>query len=187
MKVRMRIASGLCLALMVCIMSGCPGKTKPPETGSASGGPGQKSGSDNVPLGGVVTLNGKPAQGIRVYLTTKENAAKSTDAHAPFVAVGLGASTDAEGKWKYGTTTQADGVAPGEYVVYFHWLPRKLMQEIIVDEDQTIPESLQKEFKMKPGQAAFYEKYRGGGPGNMKITVEKGKPQTELKWDLATE
>lgn len=186
MKVPMRVVTSVLLALMICVTSGCPGKAKPPESLSGGGGPGQQPLKDNVPLGGTITVDGAPVQGIHVWLSTKDNVKKATDMHVPYIATGLGGVTGPDGKWKYGTISGGDGAPPGEYVVYFHWLSRKVQQEIVMDVEESVPADVLNEYKAKPQQGPFYKKYRGGGSGNMNITLEKGKPQTDLKWDLTT-
>lgn len=73
--------------------------------------------------------------------------------------------TDKDGKFRFTTYILDDGLTAGSYSLTF-----RLMPEIPKNEDV--------------GPDLFKGKYKNPKKSEFKLTVEAGKPQTELKYDL---
>ncbi|MFO1020483.1 MAG: hypothetical protein U0903_07275 [Planctomycetales bacterium] len=191
MIVRRQAFHSFCLVLALALISGCGDGKKGPRT-EESGGPGAKPPSNLVKVGGTVTIDGQPVPGVHVLLVPMAEVQKAQSESRRFTHVGQYGTTDKDGKWFYTTFSQGDGVEPGEYAVIFRWLPRLKERDdredlnLALDVQETLPEVVTKAKGYDPKMGAIYTKYRGGGPGMIKINVEKGKPQTDLKFDLTS-
>lgn len=193
MITRTHSLAGTILLLGLVFVSGCGSKKI--ERSETSSGPGAKAPSGLVKIGGTVTIDGQPKPGVMVLLCPPTEEQQAPMQNRPFMKVGAGAFTDKDGKWQYTTFSANDGIAPGQYLVVFHWLPifdpenRDDRQELesVLDWQEDLTEAATKAPNFDPKMAPFYKKYRGNGAGMMKINVEQGKPQTDLKWDLTSE
>jgi len=107
-----------------------------------------------TPVSGVLTVNGKPTSDVYLYAHTD-----GTDA-----PVSQG-KTDAEGKFCFSTNLPCDGLPAGSYSLTFRHMP-----DIPKNKDL--------------GPDLFKGKYKSPKKSDQKVTVEAGKPQTELKIDL---
>jgi hypothetical protein len=93
---------GFSVALLVCAwLWGC---TKPNR-----GGPRLPT----FPVTGTVTVNGEPAQFVTVACHPEKGAE---------IKSSVTCSTDAEGKFSFGTYEAGDGLPAGNYVLTFTWL-----------------------------------------------------------------
>lgn len=155
----------LCLAIMLGSVPGCFGLgNRFPKDPSIT------------PVGGIVTLDGVPADKMRVTACKVEYWDEIVSGK---LRRGFSATTDAKGAFVFTTTYAKDGLAPGDYKIYISWLePGALM---MLDEGGELEPSL-----VSPNYMDFYEKYKPGGPGNVDLKVEARKPQTNLKFDLTS-
>ncbi|MFO1023064.1 MAG: hypothetical protein U0903_20585 [Planctomycetales bacterium] len=179
--------------MVLLALSGCGEKKI--ERNEASGGPGAKPPPGLVKIGGTVTIDGTPIPMVQVLICPPDEAQKAPAENRSFKHVGHEVFTDKDGKWRCSTFSYGDGLNPGEYLVVFRWLPqidpenRDDREDLAraLDVQETLPEIATKAPNYDPKMGAFYTKYRGNGPGMMKLVVEAGKPQTDLKWDLTTQ
>ncbi len=90
----------LAVVLVVCLVcSACGDKMKKKVT---------------YPVGGTVTVDGKPASGLQISC----HDVKGIDSEDPTVS---GGSTDAAGHFELNTYDKGDGVPEGEYTLTFKW------------------------------------------------------------------
>lgn len=90
----------LWVVLLVCLLVGCGGRD-----------PNRK---ETVPVTGLVTVNGSPAQGVMVMF----HPIAGMDKAQPTVTKSI---TDDQGKFSAATYELNDGVPPGEYKLTFTW------------------------------------------------------------------
>jgi hypothetical protein len=113
--------------------------------------------SDTVPVTGVLTFNGQPAEGAEVMFNPKTGR----------MASGV---TDASGKFSLSTAKPNDGAMPGEYTVtLFEYYPP--------DKPPKMP---------PPGQplpSRFPPKFADPATSPLAATVERGK-QNEFRFDV---
>jgi len=140
-------------ALATLLLAGCSDKTK---TDVSDERLKQMAGGDMkevVAVQGTVFLDGEPTEGINLFL--HEATGKQVSE----------ARTDADGKYCWSTYDNCDGVAPGEYVVTFAYVP--------------------KQKKNDTGDDEFGGKFRNFRGSKFKVTVESGKPQTAVNYEIA--
>lgn len=109
---------------------------------------------ETVPVGGVVSIDGKPSSDVYIY-------AHANGEGEPVAQ----SSTDKEGKFSFSTYLAGDGLPVGTYSLTFKHMP-----DIPKNKD-TGPDTLK-------------GKYRNAKKSEQKVTVAAGTPQTDLKIDL---
>ncbi len=105
---------------------------------------------ETVPVTGVITVNGKPAEGVHVVF----HPVGGMDQAQPTETKAI---TDKDGKFAASTYVLGDGVPPGEYTLTFSW-PQLNMISMAFEGD-----------KLKG-------KYDKPAKSQHKVTVESGKP-----------
>ena len=169
--------SGLwCLALLLLATAGC-GKSVP----VGDSGPNARPPAGLVPYKGTITVDGTPKAGVRVVLMDPEMMKKVVAANG--YANGPSSMTDDNGAFAITTTKSGDGAVPGTYKVFFEWFPNGVGSYF---DDPSVPIPPAIAAKLPAGVMAFYRKYKAGGPGNEVISIEAGKPQTDVKFELKT-
>ena len=171
-----RIAATLCCGALILAASGCGSKVP-----VGSSGPNAKSPDGLVAVKGVVTIDGNPTEGVRLTIMEPEELKKTVAAQG--YPHGPSATTNAKGEFAISTVKPGDGALPGKYLVYFEWFPGGVGSYF---DDPSVPVKPEIAAKFPPGVMPFYNKYKAGGPGNIELTIEAGKPQTDLKFDLTT-
>jgi hypothetical protein len=127
--------------VMACLLAGCSRNIKPPST---------------VPVSGVVTMQGKPAVGIRVKFHPQFNMGR-----IKYIPVG---ETGPEGQFTLSTGAPANGAPPGEYLVTF--------------EKPEIESSKQHNF-IETEIDAFQGKYSDPAQSQWKVKIARGENSLE--------
>ena len=109
---------------------------------------------ETAPVSGVLTVDGKPMSDVYIYVHANGEGNPVTNA-----------KTDGEGKFSFSTYLPGDGLPVGSYSLTF-----KLMPDIPKNKDV--------------GPDLFKGKYKSSQKSEQKLTVQAGKPQTEVKIDL---
>ena len=101
----------LALALVGPLLTGCnkAGDVSEERLAKMAGG----KLKDVVPVGGKILVDGTPKEGVNVYLY-KPNGKKP---HSE-------CRTDADGEFCFTTSTDCDGLEPGEYRLTFKFIPK---------------------------------------------------------------
>jgi len=154
MMVTLRRCAWLCV-LAPLLLVGCGGEGKDDLSKERLEAMSGSQLKDTSPVSGVVTVDGAPTGDVFVYL--------HANGEGPSVAT---AKTDKEGKFAFATYLPGDGAPVGDYTVTF-----KLMPDIPRNKDVG-PDLLKKGVYNNPKKS------------ESKLTVAKGTPQTDLKFDL---
>jgi 5-hydroxyisourate hydrolase-like protein (transthyretin family) len=117
---------------------------------------------DVVPLGGTITIDGEPQQGVIVTLYNEDGTK---------VVPIRPALTDEDGRYEFATYVAADGVEPGSYRLTFLW--RDIVKQKKQSDRFVGPDKLRNLFS-DPIKSEF------------KVTVEEGDPISDLDFDLKT-
>ena len=107
-----------------------------------------------VPVKGIVTVDGSPAEGVNLYLYRE----------GEFGSVLRECRTDLEGKYCWSTNLNCDGLEPGNYLVAFTYIPKPKRNDSGVD--------------------LFKKKYQNPKKNDFKLTVALGAPQEAVNYDL---
>lgn len=135
----------------------------------------------SVPIKGVVTIDGKATESVNVTFVAKDVAEAAAKKGEPIG--GPTGTTDANGQFSVTYMVKDDGLVPGDYKVYFQWLPPGAAA-LYEEPDQHIPPAIASKFP--PNMVPFNKKYKAGSSDMVDFKVEAGKPQTEVKFDLVT-
>ena len=139
---------------------------------------------DVAPIDGTVTLDGAPVAGIYMFLyevidgklteiknarpavrskTGEDKSPQPVDKYLPTYTYAI----DAKGKYCLTTYHQCDGIPVGEYRIAFKHMP-------VIDDTNAI----------LAGDDLFEGRYSDPDKTEFKLTVEKGKPQKNLNFEL---
>jgi hypothetical protein len=140
-------------ALATLLFAGCGDKTKTDVSDERLKEMAGGELKEVVEIRGTIFLDGEPTEGINLSLYDAATGKQVSTAR-----------TDADGKYCWSTYDNCDGVAPGEYVVTFTYVPKQKKNDTGADE--------------------FGGKYGNIRGSKFKVTVESGKPQTTVNYEL---
>jgi hypothetical protein len=136
-----------------------------------------------VPIAGTVTIDGQPAQFVRVIFAKPKDVA-DFKIRKRRVVDGPGGMTDEQGAFSVTSIHANDGLIPGEYTVIFDWIPQGMDIELFNDNEPT-----EEQLKGLPKELmSIHNKYAAGGTETDKFSfkVEAKKPQKDLKFELTS-
>ncbi len=169
---------GLILVFVMSLVAlGCGASGKPQD----NSGPNAKTPDGAVQIKGTVTIDGNPAEGVKIILIDPEQLKKVVAARG--FASGPSGTTDEKGAFEISTVKKGDGVVPGAYKIVFEWFPGGT-SSFFDDPAAPVPPAIAA--KLPPGVMAFHNKYKAGGSGNADLKVEAGKSETDVKFALTT-
>ena len=111
---------------------------------------------ETVPVSGKVTVDGDPAGKVVIFAYTKASGVKPE----------VECFTKADGTYCWSSRRECDGLAPGDYMIAFE---------------------RRESNKGRPGEGDLFKgKYANAMQNKMTLTVESGKPQVDVNYDLVT-
>ncbi len=127
-----------------------------------SSDPKPKDAKPTFPVTGVVHIDGKPKQGVHLFLTAAEEG--SMNPTTPTSST-VAAITSDDGKFSFSTYLPGDGLPAGNYVISFYWTDGFVQDFIVIDD--------QKPVKLGASATKFNQKYGTPAKSKFKFTVDK--------------
>lgn len=122
-------------------------------------------------VSGIVTFDGEPIEGASITFRPVEESGQTANGRS-----------NEEGQFQMGTFEGTDGVVAGDYIVMISKIKSTSSPEVLPEDDPNYDPDPQPE---PPPENLLPEKYSNAETSGLTVTVLKGEPITDLKFELS--